>query len=518
MNKELVNSKQHLDGSTVEKNLVLQTEVLIIGTGAGGGVSAEILSNSGKQVIMVEEGSFNIASDFVLHEREAYKNLYKENSARRTKDNAIGILQGHTVGGSTTVNWCSSFRTPDNTLAHWEKFYGLQEVSNKQLDPWFEKMEKRLNIAPWALPLNGNNSTLEHGLEALGLSAKIIARNVKGCANLGYCGQGCPLNAKQSMLVTTIPSAIRNGAQLTSRVKAERLLIRNGRVTGAKLIPSDQTGRPKDNITITVNAERTIVSAGAIGSPALLLRSNAPDPYKRLGSHTCLHPTSMVFSVMPNSVNAYEGAPQSVYCDDFLWREDESKIGYMLEAIPLHPVALAAMLPPHGTKHSELMRKFPHLQATASLIRDGFHAQSVGGRVAIDKYGNAILDYPLNDYIWEGIRDSMLRMTEIAFAAGAVRVLPAHSDASLYSDLKTAKAEIMKLSMQEISVGLSSAHVMGGCNMGADARLSVVDESGAHHQLENLWVLDGSIFPTSIGANPQLSIYGLIAKLATKLL
>jgi choline dehydrogenase-like flavoprotein len=214
----------------LERDLDLESDVVVIGSGAGGGVSAESLAAAGLDVVIVEEGPLASSSDFRMREREAYPQLYQDSSARQTTDKSITILQGRCVGGGTTVNWTSSFRTPARTLAYWKETAGLKRTGPHDLDPWFARMEERLSIAPWGVAPNENNDVLRRGCMKLGYSHGAIARNVKGCANLGYCGMGCPLNAKQSMLVTTIPAALSRGARLLQRARVTRLLIEGDRV------------------------------------------------------------------------------------------------------------------------------------------------------------------------------------------------------------------------------------------------------------------------------------------------
>ncbi len=161
-----------------------------------------------------------------MRESDAYPQLYQESAGRKTRDKAINILQGRCVGGSTTVNWTSSFRTPPATLAYWAHEFGIEGFSPDDLAPWFERMEARLNIAPWPVAPNANNEALRRGAQALGIPAASIRRNVKGCWNIGYCGMGCPTNAKQSMLVTTIPAALERGATLLTRARAWTLRAR----------------------------------------------------------------------------------------------------------------------------------------------------------------------------------------------------------------------------------------------------------------------------------------------------
>ncbi|MEO6015992.1 MAG: GMC family oxidoreductase N-terminal domain-containing protein, partial [Polaromonas sp.] len=215
-------------GPTAEK---ITCDVAIIGSGAGAGITAELLAKAGLQVVIVEEGPLKSSTDFNQKESEAYPSLYQESAARKTEDKAINILQGRCVGGSTTVNWTSSFRTPASTLGVWQEKFGLQTYMVEALAPFFAQAEQRLNITPWLVAPNENNDLLRRGALKLGIPASAISRNVKGCWNLGSCGLGCPTNAKQSMLVTTIPAALELGAQLLTETRAEHFELANGRVT-----------------------------------------------------------------------------------------------------------------------------------------------------------------------------------------------------------------------------------------------------------------------------------------------
>ncbi len=504
-----------IDGATLERELALEADVAIVGSGAGAGVTAEILASAGLSVVIVEEGALRSSSDFRMREREAYPQLYQESAGRQTRDKAITILQGRTVGGSTTVNWTSSFRTPARTLAHWRAAHGLARATQAELDPWFARMEERLAIAPWPVPPNENNDILRRGCEKLGIPAAAIRRNVRGCWNLGYCGMGCPTNAKQSMLVTTIPAALARGATLVHRARVERLEASGDRIVAAEARGLAGPGARPGPHRIRIAARHFVLGAGAIGSPAVLLRSAVPDPHELVGRRTFLHPTVVSAAVMPQPVKGYEGAPQTIYSDHFLDSVPvDGPAGYKLEAPPLHPILAGITLPGFGAGHARWMGEFAHLQVVIALLRDGFHPESPGGRVRIRDDGSPELDYPIGEFLWEGVRRAYLAMAEIQFAAGARTVMPLHEDAQPAASWAAAREAIAALPMKALHARVVSAHVMGGCPMGPDPRRAVVDERGRHHHVANLSVHDGSIFPTSIGANPQLSIYGFAARMA----
>ena len=506
------------DGSQLDSDLTLETDVAIIGSGAGGGTTAEILSAAGYKVLLIEEGPLKTSSDFKLLEDEAYASLYQEGVGRMSKDGAISILQGRAVGGTTLVNWTSSFRTPAPTLEHWAREHAVEGHSPEQMAPWFEQMEQRLGVAPWQVPPNANNEVIRNGCEKLGYSWNVIPRNVRGCWNLGYCGMGCPTNAKQSMLVTTIPATLEKGGELLYLARAWRLLITGEQISGLECQAMDSRCVAPTGHKITVKARHYVLAGGGINTPGLLMRSDAPDPHKRLGKRTFLHLVNFSAAQFPAAINPFYGAPQSIYSDHFQWKDGATgPMGYKLEVPPLHPALAATLFAGFGQESAAQMAQLPNTHMMLALMRDGFHPDSPGGNVQLRNDDTPVLDYSLTPYGWEGLKRAFHSMAEIQFAAGASAVMPLHSDAGYKTGLRETRYLIDSLSLELYRTRLASAHVMGGCTMGENSQMAVTDSLGRHHQLRNLSIHDGSLFPTSIGANPQLSVYGLTAKLATLL-
>ena len=497
----------------------VECDVVIVGSGAGAGITAELLSAAGLTIIIVEEGPLKSSRDFRQLESEAYQNLYQESAARKTADKSINILQGRCVGGSTTVNWTSSFRTPTNTLSFWREHFGLAEFTDAAMSSWFYEAERRLSIGPWLTPPNENNDLLRRGALQLGIAAAAIPRNVKGCSNLGSCGLGCPTNAKQSMLVTTIPTALDRGARLLVQTHAERFELRDGRVEALHCVAVQPNGAVAIGARNTrIVARHYVLAGGAINSPAVLLRSAVADPHRLVGARTFLHPVVAAVATFDHVVAGWQGAPQTIYSDHFLDIDPiDGPIGYKIEAPPLHPLIFATTMTGYGRDAAAQFANFPNTHALLALLRDGFHPESAGGRVALRTDGSPELDYPLTPFVMEGARRAMLSMAELQFAAGATQVSVGHELAQPYASWAAARDGIRGLPMRPLLTKVVSAHVMGGCGMAADSRRGVVRPDGVHWELENLSVHDGSLFPTSIGANPQLSIYGLTNKLATQL-
>lgn len=506
------------DASQLNSPLELEADVVIVGTGAGGGTAAETLSKAGLRVVILEAGPLKTSSQFDMQERAAYRDLYQEGTGRGTKDGGMVILQGRSVGGSTTVNWTTSFRTPPETLKFWAEEMGVSGCSVEEMAPYFAHMEERLSIDAWPQPPNANNAMLQRASEKLGYSWDTIHRNVRGCLNLGYCGLGCPVDAKQSMLVTTIPGALDLEAKLIHRARVVRVLRDGDVVKGVEAEALTPDVRGTTGQKITVRAVRTVLAGGAINTPAILLRSDVPDPHRRVGKRTFLHPTTLTMGIYEESIDPFYGAPQSIYSDHFQWQNVSSgPVGFKLEVPPLQPAFAAGFYSVAGEELTNSMNQLDHTQCMIALMRDGFHEQSQGGAVEINDKGQPVLDYPINGYLLEGVRRAWNVMLEMQFATGAKSARPAHKQATHYRSWKEAKSAVAELEVAPHKATIGSAHVMGGCPMGDDPERSVADAAGKFHQLENLYIMDGSLFPTSVGANPQLSIYGLVYKLSSNL-
>jgi choline dehydrogenase-like flavoprotein len=507
------------DASQLTSSLELEADVVIVGTGAGGGTAAETLSKAGLRVVLLEAGPLKTSSDFDMQERAAYRDLYQEGTGRGTKDGGMVILQGRSVGGSTTVNWTTSFRTPPETLKFWAEQMGVSGCSVEEMAPYYEHMEQRLNIHKWQQPPNNNNGMLQKAAEKLGYSWATIHRNVRGCLNLGYCGLGCPVDAKQSMLVTTIPGALDHKAKLVHRARVVRVLRDGDVVKGVEAEALTSNVRGTTGQKITVRAVHTILAGGAINTPAVLLRSDVPDPHGRIGKRTFLHPTTLTMGIYEESIDPFYGAPQSIYSDHFQWQNVHTgPVGFKLEVPPLQPAFAAGFYSAAGEDATQSMDRLNHTQCMIALMRDGFHEQSQGGAVELNDKGQPVLDYPVGEYLLEGVRRAWNTMLEMQFATGAKSARPAHVNGRHYTSWKEAKSAVADLDVVAHKSKVGSAHVMGGCPMGDDPKQSVTNCDGKYHHLDNLHIMDGSLFPTSIGANPQLSIYGLVYKLSSQLL
>ena len=355
--------------------------------------------------------------------------------------------------------------------------------------------------------VNANNRVLWDGCERLGWSKALVPRNVSGCLRLGYCGMGCPVDAKTSMDRTYVPDAIAAGARVYANVRVSRIEAAGGRATAVLGEVRDPATDLPTGRGVVVRPRAVVVSGGAINSPALLLRSGL-DPNGRVGKRTFLHPVVASVALFPRPIEGWQGAPQSVASSHFEDR-GHGRMGFFIEAVPIHPMLAGTSLGGFGALHGEVMARLGDAQALIALCLDGFHDGDEGGTVSLRDDGRVRLDYPISPALWEALREAnkahgpdpargrrragRSRSTTRRSSCAARRISP---------KLDAAPWEPMRVS-------LYSAHPMGGCAMGKDPARSVVGSTLRHHAVENLWVVDGSVLPTSLGVNPQLTLLAL---------
>lgn len=500
-------SGQIITGAEVGSDREITCDVCVIGSGAGGAVLAAGLVERGYDVVMLEEGAYRTRKDWIaLEESISYPMLYQERGTRTTADTAINVLQGRSVGGSTTVNWTTCFRTPDRILEHWAEHFGLP-FDAQTLNPHWDAVEARLNIHQWPDDqVNANNDVLRRGCVALGYQYTILRRNVNGCVSSGYCGVGCPVNGKQAMHLTYLPDAIAGGMRLFADTRAERLEVSGHRVLAvhASVLHSDRDVPvgPK----ITVHPKVVALCGGAVNNPALLLRSEI-NPNAGVGARTFLHPVVALPGIYDEPIAGWYGAPQSVSSHEFIDRGAD-KMGFFLEVPPMQPMLAAGVGITFGQRMNDVMGRLEHTSGMIALAVDGLMPGDVGGMVTITASGRPKVHYNVNTQLVEAFRAAHVEMARIHFAAGAREVQTSHLEPLvLRSEADLSKLEDLPYGAHEHPI--FTAHQMGGCSMGAHEKHSIVGPEFKMHGFDNVFVVDGSVLPTALGVNPSLTIYGL---------
>ncbi|MCP5059046.1 MAG: GMC family oxidoreductase [bacterium] len=481
-------------------DLVETADVCVIGSGAGGAVAAAELAEGGRSVVVLEQGPHWSARDFNQREDEMLPKLFEEGGMRQTQDGAVQILQGRSVGGSTVHNLCYCFRTPDAILRMWREDHGLSELTPEALEPSFARVEKGLGVVQIREDeVNELNRIVRRGAEKLGYSGFVTKHNRKGCVQSGYCLLGCSYDAKQSMLVTYVPRADAAGARIYTDARVERIETEGGRVKRVLGHAIGPGGTHRGSIEI--RAKAVVLAAGAVNSPDLLLRSGLAGSGGQVGENLHLHPSVIATGIFDEEIHAYRGIPQSYYIDEFIDLERDPRSGVILMPIIEFPGMTAATTPGFGRAHSAMMRDYAKTAGLLVLLHD-----QTSGRVRSgDSLSKPAIDYVLEERDAEQIAQGLLHCAEVLFAAGARQVLLPYKPEPLMLERGDDLTEITRRGARHGQLVTAATHPQSTCRMGADPSSSVVGPFGECHEVEGLFVADMSVFPTSLGAPPQIT-------------
>jgi choline dehydrogenase-like flavoprotein len=416
----------------------------------------------------------------------------------------MSVLAGSTLGGGTTVNWSASFRTPDHVLQEWARDYGFSDAVTPEYQRSFDVVMRRMNVGSDESIPNRNNAMLEQGCKVLGYQVGIIARNVKGCEECGFCGYGCPFGAKQGTLKTFLQDAYHCGAQIVVQAHVDRITHRNGIADGAEVTLHDEDGSTRQ---VIIEAKVVVVSAGTIHTPAILKRSGLTNP--NIGRNLHLHPVVPIFGVFDDPVMVWQGPPMSRFTRDFA-DLDGRGYGVVLECAPAHPGISAAALPwLSGGEHKRLMQKLHRMANVIVLTRDYY-----GGEVKIDSRGQPMLHYKLHPYDAKHLMRGLIEALKIHRAAGTKEVCSPHSVQLMYIEGKSGSFndylhQVEEQGFHGNAYALFSAHQMSSCRIAGDPQRGAVQPNGETYEIKNLFVADGSVLPTASGVNPMVSIMGI---------
>ncbi|MGB3620968.1 MAG: GMC family oxidoreductase [Ketobacter sp.] len=481
--------------------LNLKADVVIVGSGAGGAVMAYELAAAGKQVVLLEAGPYVPSSQFNEKFPDMLETLYQDHGGQVTKQGDLLVLQGRCLGGSTVVNGCVTFRVPDFILEKWGAEYGLTNLTPETLSPYFEKIERNLSIhTNQPHEINQNSRKLEQGAKALGWSVKPLQRNTKDCALTGHCLSGCKTDRKQSMLVTYLPWASHYGAQIYSDCLVTEILTDSGRASGIKAQVTDpQSGEKVADMT--VKADLVVVSAGAIQTPLLFLRSQLGSQNDSIGKNFACHPSTMIVAEFEKDIYTWRGAMLGVYMDEF---EHPDKGGFVLEGGGAGPMEIGMSTEPGtGKSYLEFMSNAKNYASCISLIHD----HNVG-QVSLQD-GQKQIDYELSDDDFPAMKLAFKAAAKIYFKAGAKRVFLPTVDKRIVESEDEIDNKIDGIENTPFAIRMVSYHPQGTMRMGTDPGRSVTNEYGEHHGVNGLFVADASLFPTSIIVNPQESVYAI---------
>ena len=472
--------------------LRLRADVCIIGAGAGGSATALGLVEAGKTVIMLEEGRHWEPSQFKAEVPWALRNLYAERGVRTAIGNVIiPVAAGRGVGGSTLINSAISFKPPASRLDQWRTQSGFDQ--DRRLSDLVDRVwvDVGVSVNPPSAQRE-NNLVFKKGVDALGWDGHFMPRSAPGCVGCGICQLGCPTGGKNSVDRTLLRTALEtNGVAVHADCRAESVVTEGDRVVevvGAQIDP--KTGKSVGRIR--VRADHFVVAGGSVGSPRFLLSNGLGDP-ATAGHHLSFHPATGAMAQFDHEIRPWEGVTQGYYVD---FMEE----GFLLETYTVTPDQYYMSLPSRFGKESmDIMSRLSHI-ASSGVMANGWDSE---GRVTMKG-----LSFHLSEIEKKRLLQGIRRTAEAFFAAGARSVLLPITGSE---PLRSVDDIVSKIPMDTLAADLFvyCSHIMGSCRMGLDPSDSVVDPEGRVWGWSNLFVSDASVFPGSLGVNPQITTMAL---------
>jgi choline dehydrogenase-like flavoprotein len=494
-------------------DLTLTCEVVVVGSGSGGGVIAGELAKAGKDVVVLEAGGYYNEADFNQLELWAYEKLYRAGGVAQTANGSLVLMTGSNLGGGSTVNWTNCLRTTDWVRQEWELEHGLEGLAGPDYDAHLDAIWDRLQVNDECSDFNGPSLRMKEGCEKLGWDFRTITRNAdreRYDADLaGLMGFGDVTGAKLGTLKTYLQDAADEGARFVVDCRVDRVLVENGRAAGVEGTYRDEHGR---TASVVVRAQTVVLAAGALDTPAVLLRSGIGGP--AAGDYLRLHPATAMPAVFDEPQKAWWGAPQTALSPQFADIEDG--YGFLIETSHASPSVTGSAVPwVTGHQHKEYMAQGPLTSSLVVLLRDRGH-----GRVTIDAAGNPVHSYDLADALdVRHFRRSFEECARLAAAAGAQEIYTLHRKLVRWSratgeDIEVFAKRAHDAPLDPYEHATFSLHHMGSARMGKDPATSVADPWGQLHDTPGVWIGDASAFPTASGTNPMITTMALAHRTA----
>lgn len=496
----------------VQADISLDCDVVVVGSGAGGGVVAGLLAEAGRDVVVVERGGNPSSRELTQVEGEMFDALFLDRGMIMTDSGSMPILAGSCVGGGTVINWTTSFALPESIRAEWDARSGLAVFERRAFGDALARVATRLNVGTrWTTP-SRRDELLEAGIRALGWAVEPIPRNVTDCREgleCGFCTYGCRHGAKNSTAATYLRDGIAAGARLVPECVVDRVVTSGGRATGVHARARGADGRLHD---VSVRARAVVVACGAISTPVLLLRSGLTNA--RIGRNLHLHPVSAIGAFFPDRVEPWGGTMQARYSTQFA-DMDGRGYGARFETGPIHfalPASAFGWASPRQLRDD--VGRLAHMGHVGILLRD-----RDAGRVTPNRWGHPRVAYDVSSYDAAHMRRALEAAARIMAAAGAEELFTLQTPPTRIRPggagwLEQFMASADATGYRKLRMSYVAFHQMGTAAMGADPARGAVDGRGESFDVRGLYVADGSAFPAPSGVNPMITIMAIADQVA----
>ncbi|GAA0687776.1 GMC family oxidoreductase [Marinobacterium maritimum] len=496
-----------IQGHEIFAPLKLNTHSVVVGSGAGGGVAAYHMASAGFETVVLEEGGYFQAKDFNQREEDMMPALYRGAGRQTTTDGMIYVWQGSTFGGSTVINTADATPIEAEVLHHWQQKFGLSELTEDNLAASYERVYKMLNVHRLEEKiLNRNNKVLLETANRLGYKAGVFNSNRKNCIGSGYCFQGCAYDAKQGTNLTYLPKASELGARIYTDVRVDRIERLSGkqyRVHGTVVA----RGSRKARHPVEIDCERIIMAAGTVHTPAILKRSGFDKGLPQLGKNISLQPQIGLSAIFPDSdkMTSWRGAPQSIYMSEFDDNRAEHGLGgFRMEGVGGMAGVFAQFSNSIGHDHKRIMEQYPHTHFSALLVPDQ-PSGTMDWEWGPDGKVKPKIQYTLTDEWKQRFKRGYKTAAEFLFEAGAKEI---NCNSPVFGPITSPDqlSRVDDFPLEPGMVALTSAHVQGSCRIGLNADVGVVDQNLQLHNLDNIYVVDGSVMPTTASTHTMIPI------------
>jgi choline dehydrogenase-like flavoprotein len=491
---------------------LIEADICIVGSGSGGATAARVLAEAGRDVVVLEEGADYPGERLTQRDGEMYSALYMDRGGRTTDDLGVTVLQGRVLGGGGVINASDVVPIPPGVLQHWNTKFHLSELTAQQLAPYEKRALSDLHASRILdAQVNRANGLLKQGSEALGMRGERMLHNRVGCAGLGTCLIGCPINAKKNPRFVAIPLALAAGARFFTRAQARRIRHADREFKRISVRVLESSGMRAIGQT-EVRARTVIVAANAIASAELLLRSGIGNGH--VGRHLMLQPQLPITAVFPDEVLAYRGIPQSYAVTQFETEDhpEHGLWGFRIEGVMGTPGMVGSLLPFTGAAGKLAMTDYDRIAAALLLVPD-----EPSGSVRLSSSGRLSIGYLQRDNHKQRTLQALREAARIYFEAGAERVIvPVAPPITLTHPDQV--DQLSGLRLRTAAAPFISAHQQGTARMAPSARDGALDPAGRVRGARGVYIFDSSGFPSSASSHTMTPIMTLSHYLSDRLL